>query len=102
MEQALSIKQPWAALVVHGFKTIEIRRWATRHRGRVLIHAGRRPDPRPESWAQLPRDLQASAHLGGGIVGEAELVECRAYRTLEAFARDRRFHLNDPTWFRPP
>ena len=34
---ALSIKQPWAALVVQGLKTIEIRRWPTARRGQILI-----------------------------------------------------------------
>jgi (5-formylfuran-3-yl)methyl phosphate synthase len=102
LDQALSIKQPWAALVVHGFKTIEIRRWSTRHRGRVLIHAARVPDSRPETWARVPRGFEASARVGGGIVGEAELVECRVYKTPEAFARDRLLHLNDPSWFQAP
>jgi uncharacterized protein (UPF0264 family) len=102
VEQALSIKQPWAALVVNGFKTIEIRRWSTRYRGRVLIHAGRVPDRRPQTWARLPRGLDLCAQLGGGIVGEARLVDCRAYTTSEAFAADRQLHLNDPSWFQPP
>jgi len=102
VEHALSIKQPWATLVVHGLKTIEVRRWSTRHRGRVLIHAGRIPDLRPETRAHLPRDLEECARLGGGIVGQAQLVECRVYKTPEAFARDRRLHLNDPSWFQPP
>jgi (5-formylfuran-3-yl)methyl phosphate synthase len=102
LDQALSIKQPWAAMVVHGFKTIEIRRWSTRHRGRVLIHAARISDSRPESWARLPRHCEDAARLGGGIVGEAELVECRVYKTREAFARDRLLHLNEPSWFQAP
>jgi hypothetical protein len=33
----LSVKQPWAALIVAGLKTVEIRTWATRVRGPVLI-----------------------------------------------------------------
>jgi hypothetical protein len=35
----LSLLQPWASLVVLGVKTIETRSWATRHRGKILIHA---------------------------------------------------------------
>ena len=35
-------------------------------------------------------------------MGEAELVDCRVYKTPEAFAKDRRLHLNDPEWFKPP
>src|SRR5204863_2700985 len=36
---ALSLKQPWAALLVHGRKSVEVRSWPTARRGRVLIHA---------------------------------------------------------------
>lgn len=37
--KALSIRQPWAWLIVNGFKDIENRRWNTKYRGKVLIHA---------------------------------------------------------------
>jgi activating signal cointegrator 1 len=37
--KALSLLQPWATLVVMGFKTIETRSWSTHHRGPILIHA---------------------------------------------------------------
>jgi hypothetical protein len=38
--KTLTIKQPWAALIVHGIKDIENRTWPTKFRGRILIHAG--------------------------------------------------------------
>lgn len=100
---ALSVKQPWAALIVAGVKLVEVRTWGTRRRGRVLIHAGRLPDERPEAWAHVNTpELTAAAEQRGGIVGEAELVGCRTYETAEAFADDAGRHLNDPGWFRPP
>ena len=34
----LSIRQPWAWLIVNGYKDIENRTWSTRFRGKVLIH----------------------------------------------------------------
>lgn len=37
--KAITIKQPWASLIVHGIKDIENRTWLTHFRGRVLIHA---------------------------------------------------------------
>ena len=40
MIPALSIRQPWAWLIVHGFKDIENRDWPTNFRGRLLVHAG--------------------------------------------------------------
>jgi hypothetical protein len=39
--KALSIRQPWAWLIVNGYKDIENRSWATKFRGPVLIHAAK-------------------------------------------------------------
>lgn len=99
---ALSLKQPWAALLVHGLKTIEVRRWPTVRRGRVLIHAARVPDLRPEVWARLPPELRQAAGLVGGIVGAGDLTACITYRDRETFAADQNRHLNDPAWFVAP
>jgi hypothetical protein len=81
----LSIRQPWAWLIVHGHKDIENRDWKTPFRGRVLIHAGKAMarsyydetlgalaragllPPGIPTYEQLPR---------GGIVGEARIVDC--------------------------
>jgi hypothetical protein len=38
--RTLSIRQPWAWLIVNGHKPVENRDWATSFRGPVLIHAG--------------------------------------------------------------
>jgi hypothetical protein len=99
---ALSIKQPWAALLVQGRKTIEVRRWPTARRGRILVHAARVSDPRPEAWKLIPAELQALAQQVGGIVGACELIDCKTYRTPEAFTADCSRHLNDPSWFEEP
>jgi hypothetical protein len=96
---ALSLKQPWAALVVGGVKSVEIRSWPTARRGPILIHAAGSPDPRAQAWEQVPDELSDLADLNGGILGACELVDCRLYRTAEAFAADRHLHLNDPGWF---
>jgi hypothetical protein len=42
--KCLSVQQPWAWLIVNGFKDVENRDWATSYRGPVLIHAGSRVD----------------------------------------------------------
>ena len=41
MAKALTIKQPYASLIVEGIKDIENRTWKTNYRGRILIHAGK-------------------------------------------------------------
>ena len=97
---ALSIRQPWAALVVAGLKSIEVRAWPTKQKGRILIHAARVSDRRPMGWEWLPDPLLELAHLRGGIIGRAELLDCIAYRSTESFAADEKLHMNDPAWFR--
>lgn len=100
---ALSVKQPWAALLVAGRKTVEVRTWGVSRRGKVLIHAAKIDDPRPEGWAALDTpDSKMLAEFRGGILGVAEFVSCIRYDTPEAFAADGDRHLNAPGWFRPP
>jgi hypothetical protein len=99
---ALSLKQPWAALLVYGRKSIEVRRWPTARRGHILIHAARVSDDRPEAWALVPPELREAAHFVGGFVGAADLTGCIAYRTFEAFVNDQPRHLNLPQWYVRP
>lgn len=37
----LSVRQPWASLIVHGYKPWENRDWPCSYRGPLLIHAGK-------------------------------------------------------------
>ncbi len=99
---ALSLKQPWATLVAHGLKTIEIRRWATDRRGRIYIHASKVPDSRTEAWAWLPDELKRATTTLGGLVGSVEITGCIPYATLTAFRADRRLHFNHESWYLPP
>lgn len=98
---ALSIRQPWAALIVAGVKSIEIRSWKTRRRGPVLIHAGKSPDHRPQGWKLIDSpDLQRLAELRGGIIGVACLTHCKSYLTRKQFLNDRMYHLAELSWFK--
>jgi ASCH domain len=99
---ALSVRQPWAALIVAGRKTVEVRKWPTSIRGRVFIHAARSADNRPEAWAQVSDDLRPLAALRGGLIGAADLTGCTLYRTAAGFAADAAKHRNDPGWFQAP
>ena len=78
--RALSLRQPWAWLVVNGHKDIENRSWRTNHRGLLLIHASsNRSITSPRNLAtiekkyrvRLPRDFDF-----GGIVGVVDVVDC--------------------------
>lgn len=69
--RTLAVRQPWATYIAEGTKTVEVRTWATRHRGPVLIVASGRPlrhaDEAGAVWV-LPARVQ---------VCTVELVEVR-------------------------
>jgi|SRR5438552_16551616 len=78
--RVLSIRQPWSWLIVNGFKDVENRTWPTKLRGKFLIHASKHPSP---GLAQIRAEARTRFHIEipdvlelGGIVGEAELVDC--------------------------
>jgi hypothetical protein len=60
--KAISLLQPWASLVVTGFKQWETRSWNTQFRGRLLIHASGRRDG-------LARSLCTTIDLFSGRIG---------------------------------
>lgn len=83
--KALSIRQPWAWLIINGGKDIENRSWPTRLRGRILVHASKgmtRDEYRSvddlltvSSMRTLGIKLPAFEELErGGIVGSVEIA----------------------------
>ena len=74
--KCLSVKQPWAALIVSGIKDVENRSWPTSYRGRILIHAAKQPD----RLAVLPKFkgtvLPRVEGVYGAIIGSVEVVDC--------------------------
>lgn len=80
--QTITIKQPWAWLIVNGYKPVENRDWKTLRRGPTLIHASKEVDLAGYEWVakHLPEifGLIPSPHAieKGGIVGAARLTDC--------------------------
>jgi ASCH domain len=73
--KTLTIRQPWASLVISGIKTVENRSWNTNYRGELIIHAGLGIDRDAPAFvvsigAELPEDLPA-----GTILGTVRLVD---------------------------
>ncbi|MGH9823010.1 MAG: ASCH domain-containing protein [Blastocatellia bacterium] len=89
MEIGLSIRQPWTELILQGRKTIEVRTWPTKHRGRLLLHAAARPD----SAALKAFGLNRGEFVYGALVGECELYECSEF-TESTWESLRQHHLN--------
>ena len=73
---ALSIRQPWAQLIVSGIKDLEHRSWTTDYRGPIFIHAAGTVDPDVEDIALETLDMSA-AHFRslprGAYIGMAML-----------------------------
>jgi len=90
--KTLSVKQPFAELIVSGKKTIELRNWNTKFRGEFLIHASKKPDERAMEEFGF-KDL-----LLGKIVGKANLVEVKHYVNDEEYKADCDKHLADDSW----
>ena len=81
--RALAVMQPWTWLIAHGYKDIENRDWkptnpGLRYRGPVLLHASKQIDPDFEDAQDWPwPDIERPDDFEfGGIVGEAEIVDC--------------------------
>lgn len=84
---ALSIRQPWAWLIVNGHKNVENRTWPTNYRGNFLVHAGLTCKQADYDAALLfveafidPALVYEVPDIGelqlGGVVGMAKLVNC--------------------------
>jgi hypothetical protein len=76
--QALSVRQPWAKLILLGHKTIEVRSKATHLRERICIYAGQnRIEKREEARIAAQFGIDVDALPRGVLVGSVEIVGCR-------------------------
>ena len=90
--KTLSLKQPWAELILQGRKKIEIRKWKTKFRGDFLIHSSKNPDNdamKKFGFANLPC---------GFIVGKANLLDVKEYKDNLDFEKDKDLHLATLEW----
>lgn len=104
---ALSVRQPWAWLIVHADrypnpKRIENRTWPTKVRGVVKIHASKTFDRvgydavlvrRPDLRALLPALDEFEL---GGIVGEVSIVDCVSDSADEWYTGNFGYVLSQP------
>lgn len=70
--KVLTIKEPWASLIINRYKKYEFRSWKTKYRGKILIHAG----------MSLEKDAAKRfseynlEYYKGAIIGEATITDC--------------------------
>jgi ASCH domain len=109
LQVALSIRQPWAWSIIHAGKDIENRSWNTNYRGRFYIHAAKGlTRAEYDDFLDFTGDrfrFSLPGHLHcppadelrrGGIIGEAELVDCVREHISPWFTGKYGFLLRNP------
>ena len=108
--KALSIRQPWAWMIVHGWKDIENRDWATGFRGRFYVQAskGMTRDEYYEACIVAKRirgninDLPPMELIDRGfLIGSVEIVDCVTKSESPWFFGKHGFVLSNPESFIP-
>lgn len=106
--KALSIRQPWAWLIMNAGKDIENRVWQTPVRGRILVHAakGMTRDEFEDADDFAANITHNYDRIGkypvfedlerGGIVGSVEIVDCVRASDSPWFVGTFGFVLRDP------
>jgi hypothetical protein len=79
---ALSVRQPYAWMIVEGHKLEEYRSWQTRYRGPLAIHASKTIDRDAmqdllDAFASDGEEPPADLLATGGIVGTVNLLDCQ-------------------------
>lgn len=106
MTAALSIRQPWAWLILNAGKDIENRDWPTNFRGRMLIHASKTCTKAEYQDAidfinsridypiiEVPPIEKLDR---GGIVGSVEVIDCVTSSASSWFMGEHGFVLRNP------
>lgn len=100
--KVLTIKQPWATLIISGLKEYEFRGWKTKYRGKILIHAGKSLE---KEYAEKFKCYSFEYPLGV-ILGEATLVDCikvdenfnNELRNINPLVYGRSNHVENYAW----
>ena len=106
--KCISIRQPWAWLIVTGKKPVENRTWPHKHRGALLIHASKLFDWQGFDWARLHASgLLAglppySEMARGAIIGQATMIDCVTTHPSPFFFGPWGHVYADPVMFREP
>lgn len=107
IRRALSIRQPWAWLITHGYKDVENRSWRSSFRGQIYIHAAVGMTRMEYEGAKLfalsinhaipfPSLAQFKAERGG-IVGTALVVDCVSDSSSRWFVGTYGLVMSEPT-----
>lgn len=106
MTAAISIRQPWAWLILNAGKDIENRDWPTNFRGRMLIHASKTCTKAEYQDAIDFVNFRIDYPIievppidkldRGGIVGSVEVIDCVSQSDSPWFIGEHGFVLRNP------
>ncbi len=71
--KVITIKQPYASMIVNNYKRYEFRSWKTNYRGKLLIHAGNSVNKDDLIYYNY---LDIKEYPKMKIIGECELTDC--------------------------
>ncbi len=78
--KALTVRQPWAELILRGRKPFELRSWRTKYRGPLVIHAASKVDAH-----QVRRlGFNPESFVTSAFVGVAVLSDVRPHTRADA------------------
>ena len=119
--KVLSIHQPWASLIIKGFKVVENRSWRTSIRGEIAIHASAskaeydwreavatvsmiKTIPFSDSEKWLIETIGNFDNLPRGvIIGTVDITDCkREHTSLWHFDDNWGFYLQNPKELKKP
>ena len=91
--KAISLKQPWAWVIIHAGKPVENRTWPSRYRGELYIHSSKTFDLQGFHWMiENQKKLGIKGFIPikdnykrGGIIGKVKMVDCVSYHPSPFF-----------------
>ena len=85
---ALTVRQPYASLIVLGVKPVENRSWATRHRGEIAIHAAKEifQDDVDYCEDRLGYKLDLDELVYGAVIGSVQLSGIKEHHRSKWYA----------------
>ena len=103
--KCLSLRPPWPYCIFHLDKDIENRKWPTRYRGPLLIHASKTWDKNGYNFLMSAFDEWVPSqghHVFGAIVGQVELIDCVDQSDSRWFFGPWGFEFDKPKEFKTP
>lgn len=99
--RVLSIRQPWASMLMLRFKSSEIRAMPTHIRGPIAIHASKsKPSQKDVDWVRSCGYNVLTTLPKGVILGTISLTGCTKIESKEHFRSSVDAHMNNPDWYK--